>query len=79
MGSQDTSITSQLKKAGYQVDKYDGELENIRVTNDYFNKLKVIEYCSFYCATIGMGSSMISYEFEAYYLFNKKEQTDLGM
>jgi hypothetical protein len=52
------------------VTKYDGELENIRVTNDYFNKLLVLEYCQFFFSLVGTVSAMISYELESKYMFD---------
>ena len=53
-----------MKEHGYEIEKYKGELENIRLTSDYYNKIKLMEFSSFFFAWIGMGACIVHYEFE---------------
>ncbi len=53
-----------LKEHGYDMEKYKGSLENIRLTNDYGNKIKVLEYTAFFFGWVGLASCIIAYEFE---------------
>ena len=41
----------------------DGEdMENVQLTNDYYNKIIFIEYVTFFFAYAGQGAAMIEYE-----------------
>ncbi len=55
-----------LKQHGYDMEKYKGQLENIRLTNDYGNKIKVLEYTAFFFGWVGLGSCIIAFEFESH-------------
>jgi hypothetical protein len=53
-----------MKERGYDIEKYKGQMENIRLTSDYFNKIKLMEYSTFFFGWIGLGSCIVHYEFE---------------
>jgi len=42
----------------------DCEMENIQLTNDYFNRIKVLEFSAFFYGWLGIGCSIIYYEFQ---------------
>ena len=37
-------------------------MENIQITNDYFNRIKVIEYLMFYFGWMGIFCCVVEYE-----------------
>ncbi|CDW88462.1 small-conductance calcium-activated potassium channel protein [Stylonychia lemnae] len=51
-----------LRKHGYLPKDVDEEMENIQLTNDYFNKIKYLEFVIFFFAWVGVGSSIVEYE-----------------
>lgn len=58
-------MEQQLKEKGFILDKY-GPLENIILTNDFFNRIKMAEYGAFFFGWFGLGCCMIHYEFNYY-------------
>ncbi len=40
----------------------EAEMENVQLTNDYYNKIKFLEFSAFYFAWIGIGVAIIEYE-----------------
>ena len=37
-------------------------MENVQLTNDIYNKIKFLEFTTFYFAWIGNGSAIVEYE-----------------
>ena len=64
-----------LKEAGYDIDKFKGQMENIRLTNDYFNKIKLMEFSTFFFAWVGNGCCIIHYEFEYYFRYGEVDKS----
>eukprot|EP00347_Sterkiella_histriomuscorum_P011352 403372782 len=51
-----------LKKHGYLPDDNSDQMENVQQTNDYYNKIKYLEFSTFFFAWIGLGVSIVEYE-----------------
>jgi hypothetical protein len=67
-------MEDQLREKGFVLNVYKGELENIILTNDFFNRIKMMEFCSFFFGWLGLGSCMIHYEYE--YIINSGDSTN---
>lgn len=52
-------VANQLREHGYDIEKFKGQMENIRLTNDYFNKIKLMEFATFFFGWVGIGCSMV--------------------
>lgn len=42
-------------------------MENIQLTNDYYNKIKYLEFVSFFFAWMGIGAAIVEYELRYHY------------
>lgn len=51
------------------------ELENVQLTNDFFGKIKFIEFIAFFFSWVGIGTAIVEYELR-YVFQNKGELTD---
>lgn len=37
-------------------------MENVQLTNDYYNKIKYLEFVTFFFAWVGLGAAVVEYE-----------------
>lgn len=59
-------MEEELKKKGYILDVNEGEIENVNITLDLFNRIKLMEFSAFFFGWTGIGAAMVHYEFEYY-------------
>jgi len=51
-----------LREYGYLPKNKDDEMENVQLTNDYYNRIKFVEFVTFFFAWVGVGAAMVEYE-----------------
>ena len=37
-------------------------MENVQLTNDYYNRIKFVEFVTFFFAWVGVGAAVVEYE-----------------
>eukprot|EP00347_Sterkiella_histriomuscorum_P023501 403334408 len=62
-----------LKEHGYLPnDEEEGEMENVQLTNDYYNRIKYLEFVAFFFAWIGVGCCIVEYE-QKYWIIQRED------
>jgi len=70
-------MEDQLKEKGFVLNAFKGELENINLSNDFFNRIKIMEFGAFFLGWLGLGSCMVYYEYEYYVQSEEIEEEDI--